>query len=51
MEVVFRRSHEGRAGDLADAVRAIEDDAEQKKADLKTKLLSQKTNTHFIFIS
>jgi hypothetical protein len=36
--VVFRGNHEGRAGVLADAMRAIEDDASRKKRDLKTKL-------------
>jgi hypothetical protein len=47
MEVVFRRSHEGRAGDLADAMRAMERNGEQKKPDLKTKLPSQKPHRHF----
>ena len=42
--VVFRGHHEGRAGSPADAMRAMERNAEAEKADLKTKLPSQKTN-------
>ena len=41
-EVRFSRGPEGRAGALADAVRATERSAEQKKPDLKTKLPTQK---------
>ena len=43
VEVLFRRRHERAGWFWADAMRAMERNADQKKPDLKTKLPSQKT--------
>jgi hypothetical protein len=49
VEVLFRRSREGRAGLLADAMRAMERNGEQKKTGLENEAAFHKKPTQLIF--